>query len=116
MPLRGARKPLPAEPGAGAVAQAAAAFACIAEAVGAKAEGLDRAFLEARQACAAGAGDAWLDAESRQTLANLVTAVEAWQAVWPRLGAQGEFRAAVIREAGQWAQKLDALAKQAPHG
>ena len=46
------------------------------------------------------------DAAARTLLTNVQTALETWQAVWPRLGAQQEFRQAVAREAGLWARKL----------
>ena len=42
----------------------------------------------------------------REGLANVRQAVEAWERVWPRLGAQPEFRTAVVREARLWAKKL----------
>ncbi len=47
----------------------------------------------------------------RALFVNLQTALSTWQQVWPRLGGQGEFRAAVAREAEQWAKKLTGLAK-----
>ena len=56
---------------------------------------------QARAACRPTAGDA-----------QLVTVLEAWQQVWPRLGAQREFRLAVAREARLWAKR--AAAASAP--
>ena len=50
---------------------------------------------------------------TKQLLANVETAVSAWHQVWPRLGAQGEFRLAVAREARLWSKRLSELA-QAP--
>jgi hypothetical protein len=44
--------------------------------------------------------------EARQLSANLVIALEAWRTVWPRMGTQREFRAAVAREAALWAKRL----------
>jgi hypothetical protein len=49
-------------------------------------------------------------AEVRTLLTNVQTALETWQTVWPRLGAQKEFRQAVAREAHLWARKFGALA------
>jgi len=46
-------------------------------------------------------------------VSNVRTALQTWQAVWPRLGGQREFRQAVAREAGLWSRRLTALAKQA---
>lgn len=103
-----AREPLPAEHGAGLIAQAAAAFSRIAK----RLEGAEDpapAFTEARQLCEAASSDAVLDAEARQIFQDLVTAVETWRTVWPRLGGRSEFRGAVIREAGQWARRLKCL-------
>ena len=50
-------------------------------------------------------------AEVTSLLPQLKTALSTWQQVWPRLGAQGEFRQAVAREAGLWSRRLEALAK-----
>lgn len=49
-------------------------------------------------------------AQARTVLTNVQTALETWQTVWPRLGAQQEFRQAVAREAHFWARKLGGLA------
>ena len=69
----------------------------------------DRLVTEAVQAaqalCAETAAHA-SDAAARTLFTNVQTALETWQAVWPRLGAQKEFRHAVAREAALWARKL----------
>ena len=39
-------------------------------------------------------------------LANLTMALQTWQHMWPRLGAQSEFRLAVAREARLWSQRF----------
>ena len=44
-------------------------------------------------------------------LSNLTKALETWRQVWPRLGAQQEFRLAVAREATLWSKRLHALTK-----
>ena len=62
----------------------------------------------ARALCAETATHA-SDAAARTLFTNVRTALETWQAVWPRLGAQKEFRQAVAREAGLWARKLGEL-------
>lgn len=112
---RDAREPSPADPSARTLAQIATAFARIAQDVGSTAAAdPSSALAEAKQRCESGAGDRQLAADVRQLLGNLATAVEVWQSVWPRLGRQGDFRAAVIREAGQWARKLELLAQQKP--
>lgn len=46
----------------------------------------------------------------RTLLTNVQTALETWATVWPRLGAQREFRQAVTREARLWEKKLRTLA------
>lgn len=62
--------------------------------------------------CAAAASGA-RSAEARELLTNVQTALETWRTVWPRLGAQREFRQAVAREADLWSRRLQALAQQA---
>jgi len=47
----------------------------------------------------------------KTSLAQVQTAADTWQKVWPRLGSQREFRQAVAREARLWSQRL--LAQQA---
>ena len=42
----------------------------------------------------------------RRLLANVQTALATWAEVWPRLGRQREFRAAVAREARLWSTRL----------
>ena len=39
-------------------------------------------------------------------LANLTMALQTWRDVWPRLGAQREFRLAVAREARLWSERF----------
>ena len=52
--------------------------------------------------------------ELKELLSNLVTALHTWQAVWPRLGKQQEFRLAVAREARQWSARIGELAQSFP--
>ena len=49
--------------------------------------------------------------ESRSLLTNLQQPLTTWQQVWPRLGAQQDFRLAVAREAQLWFRRLDAMAQ-----
>ncbi len=51
-----------------------------------------------------------LAGEPRALLANLTTALRTWHDVWPRLGAQAEFRGAVVREANLWHKRVQTLA------
>ena len=44
--------------------------------------------------------------ELKPLLSHLSTVLQTWQDVWPRLGGQREFRAAVAREARRWSQQL----------
>ena len=62
-------------------------------------------FETARTLCAETAAHT-SDAAARTLFTNVQTALDTWQAVWPRLGAQKEFRHAVAREAALWARKL----------
>lgn len=62
-------------------------------------------FETARTLCAEAVAHAPAGA-SRTLLTNVQTALETWHTVWPRLGAQKEFRQAVAREAALWARKL----------
>ncbi|MBI4342246.1 MAG: hypothetical protein HY599_02640 [Candidatus Omnitrophica bacterium] len=48
------------------------------------------------------------DGDARRRLANVQQALETWQRVWPRLGTQRDFRAAVVREARLWAKTFAA--------
>lgn len=57
-----------------------------------------QALAQARARCA---GEPALKA-----LRELPTVLEAWQRVWPRLGARQDFRLAVAREARVWAEQL----------
>jgi hypothetical protein len=62
-------------------------------------------FETTRALCAEAAAHA-SGAAARTLFANVHTALETWHTVWPRLGAQKEFRQAVAREAALWARKL----------
>ena len=88
----------------------AACFAAIAEEIrrGVSAARVTAAIDAAQHAClgALGSGSG---GELAEALANLQTVLKTWAEVWPRLGAQTEFRAAVIREAELWARRLPAL-------
>ena len=44
--------------------------------------------------------------EPRRLLAQLRPALQTWRDVWPRLGAQREFRLAIAREAHGWSKRL----------
>ena len=106
-------QPSPRNTPASQLAQAAEACERIASTVGAR--GAEAQVLEilrhAESACAA-SGDGH-DPQCRAALAQLATALETWRTVWPRLGKDPEFRAAVVRECGTWARRLHALAKAA---
>lgn len=45
-------------------------------------------------------------ADAKALTGNVQLAVRTWQQVWPRLGAQGPFRQAVIREARMWSKRF----------
>ena len=62
--------------------------------------------LETARALCAETAAQTSDAAARTLFTNVRTALETWHTVWPRLGAQKEFRQAVAREAGLWARKL----------
>jgi len=66
--------------------------------------------IKAAQALCAEAALAERRPTTRILLTNVQTALETWQTVWPRLGAQKEFRQAVAREAHLWSRKLGELA------
>ena len=53
------------------------------------------------RAAVSGASD-----EQRQRLTQVQAATQTWQQVWPRLGAQRDFRLAVAREARIWSKRL----------
>lgn len=57
------------------------------------------------ESAAAGAGSK----AAKETLAHVQQALDTWKSVWPRLGAQKEFRAAVVREARAWSNRLKDL-------
>ena len=81
-------------------------FAAIASGVEAHQQNaaLMRLFSEAAAACQRAVGEA--SGDTRRLLTNVATALDTWRQVWPRLGAQTEFRAAVAREAGFWAKRF----------
>ncbi len=66
---------------------------------------------ETRRQCAAAAQRA--SGATADLLANLRTALDTWCQVWPRLGAQQEFRHAVAREAERWRRHLQAQGRAA---
>ena len=88
-------------------ASAAGAFALLAQAVELRQpEEAVRARMEAaRQACDAAAAQA-VAGERQDLLIHVQSALRTWQEVWPRLGAQAPFRAAVAREARAWAKRF----------
>ena len=51
-----------------------------------------------------------LAGEPRTLLMHLTTALRTWHDVWPRFGAQPEFRGAVAREANLWSTRLHTMA------
>ena len=76
----------------------------------------DAAMLETLAQTAAACADAASaeqSPEAKQLLINLQTAVTTWQQVWPRLGAQREFRLAVAREAKLWSKRLSETVRTA---
>ena len=52
-------------------------------------------------------------AKTQSLLLNVKTALGTWRQVWPRLGAQREFRLAVAREADLWSRRLQAMGEGA---
>ena len=46
------------------------------------------------------------EGDLKRRLISVQQALETWQRVWPRMGSQREFRAAVIRESRLWAKSL----------
>ena len=42
----------------------------------------------------------------QELLRHFIQALDTWAKVWPQMGAREEFRAAVAREARQWAARL----------
>ena len=87
--------------------QLAARFASIAACAGARypAAAMLETLTQTAAACA-DAASAEQSPETKQLLTNLQTAVTTWHQVWPRLGAQREFRLAVAREAKLWSKRL----------
>ena len=94
----------------------AANFAAMASGIHARQPdaALGALFEETQRWCEQAASER--SAEQAVLLANLTTALTAWQQVWPRLGAQPEFRQAVAREADLWSKRLQALAATGPSG
>ena len=92
------------------VAQIAGHFGQVASSIRTNepAEAVTRLCGEAQQRCE------WAVAQSRgelqRLLLNVQTALRTWREVWPRLGHQQEFRAAVSREAERWSKRLQVLA------
>jgi hypothetical protein len=102
------------EPSGQQVACIAAKFAAIATAVIQRRPDPElQDTLEQTQAFCGWAAAGAPSGELKALLPNLKTALETWRQVWPRLGAQREFRQAVAREADLWSRRLQALAKQA---
>ena len=91
----------------------ASSFAQIASCVSQRASTakLTAVLEETQQLCERGTAGPSSD-EVKTLLPNLQTALETWQEVWPRLGQQGEFRQAVVREATLWSRRLEALSRQ----
>jgi len=53
-------------------------------------------------------------ADAKTLAGNVQLAVRTWQQVWPRLGSQGPFRQAVVREARMWSKRfLEGTARRA---
>lgn len=66
-------------------------------------------FVKAERLCESAATHAASREDLARILANVKTAVDTWQKVWPRLGQDKEFRLAVAREARLWAKRLSEL-------
>ena len=93
-----------------AVQELAGRFAAIAVCIegGEPSERLLTLLREAQAACEQ-AADAAPQGELKDWLVNLRAATETWQQVWPRLGAQRDFRLAVAREARLWSKRFSAV-------
>lgn len=89
------------------VTSIAASFAEIASRIEGHAgdEPLRDVFTHTQALCQQAAGRA-PSSDLRQLLTNVQAALTTWHQVWPRLGAQRDFRAAVAREARLWSKKL----------
>ena len=89
------------------MAQLAASFAEIAERIEGRAqdETLGQLLTKTQTLCQQEASRA-SSAELRELLTNVQAALTRWHEVWPRLGAQREFRLAVAREARLWCKKF----------
>lgn len=90
------------------VAEAFAALAACIEEPGTEPAVIERVRL-AESACERAVVRAGVTAAGR-LLTNVQQALETWRTVWPRLGAQREFRAAVVREARLWARRFEEAA------
>lgn len=79
-------------------------FAALALAVDGPGNAVPAALTATRELCQ------WIaphqPASTRTLLEDLAHRAEVWQDVWPRLGKDGSFRAAVAREARLWSAKL----------
>ena len=95
-------------PSTSEVAEGFAALASCVEAHSSEAEVMERLRLSQsvceRAALRSGGTD------GGRLLTHVQQALETWRAVWPRLGAQREFRAAVAREARLWAKRFQETA------
>lgn len=91
-------------------ADLAEAFAALAEAVDARGSAVAiRTALERTHAMCEALSGQKPTAAVRQALEEAQIALRAWREVWPRLGAQHDFRAAVVREARGWATRAASL-------
>ena len=95
-------------PSAPEVAEAFAALASCVEARSTEAE-VSQQIRLVRSVCERAAVHA-PGTEAGRLLSNVQQALETWRTVWPRLGAQQEFRAAVVREARLWAKRFQEAA------
>ena len=81
-------------------------FAAIAERVERRQadDGVPQLFAQTRTLCERTAATS--SAEMQRALSQVQQALETWATVWPRLGAQPEFRLAVAREARLWSKRF----------
>ena len=88
--------------------EVSARFAAIAAGIDARREdaALLKCFEDAQMSCAQAAEGEAPSSQDKHLLANVQTALLTWRTVWPRLGAQPEFRAAVSREAHAWSKRF----------
>ena len=91
------------------VAEVAARFTSLAASVEeSRADATLMERMRITQAWCERAAAAERSASRRQLLTNVQQPLATWQQVWPRLGAQGEFRVAVAREARLWSKRFSA--------